>query len=446
LSNARLVLSHSHFKVREQNAIGIVRATLEALRRKAQVMQKLVWKQRSHSLDAPEGPLVDHLAQFESLLVKQGYPSETIRRFLLLVADFSRWLKAQPLTVKHVTHATAERYLRYRLHHRRRRKGNAPALRKFVQMLQHHGVVELEAHVSQTVVERLISDYSSYLHQERGLAATTVRKYVRAARSFVIHQRITSVRGLFGLSAQQVIRFVQSEGPGGCSAPRAQHMAIGLRSFLRYARYRGFFKPDLAAAIPRVAGWSMTSIPKAISPKDAQRVLASCDRSAVGRRDYAMLLLLARLGLRAGEIASLTLDDIDWHVGTLTVHGKGSQESPLPLLEPIGKAIAAYLKCGRPHCNSRRVFLRMHAPIRGFKTEKPVTTAVGRAMQRAGIDSPHRGAHQFRHALATHMLRRGSSLAEIGEVLRHKDPDTTRIYAKVDLTSLRVLATPWPRT
>ena len=222
---------------------------------------------------------------------------------------------------------------------------------------------------------------------------------------------------------------------------------MGLRSFLRYARYCGYFKPDLAAAIPRVAGWSMTSIPKAIPPKDAQRVLASCDRrSAVGRRDYAMLLLLARLGLRAGEVASLTLDDIDWRAGTLTVHGKGSQESPLPLLEPIGKAIAAYLKRGRPHCESRRVFLRMHAPIRGFKTEKPVSTAVGRAMQRAGIDSPHRGAHQFRHALATHMLRQGSSLAEIGEILRHKDPDTTRIYAKVDLTSLRVLATPWPRT
>lgn len=385
-------------------------------------MQKLVWKHRSHSLDAPEGPLVDYLAPFKSLLVDQGYPLETIRRALLLVADFSRWLKAQPLTVKDVTHAMAERYLRYRLQHRCHRKGNAPALRKFVKMLQQHGVVEFDAHVPQTAVERMIIDYSSYLHQERGLAATTVRKYVSAARSFLIHQRITSARGLFGLNAQQVIRFVQSEASGGCSAPRAQHVAIGLRSFLRYARYRGFFKPDLAAAIPRMAGWSMTSIPKAIPPKDAQRVLASCDRrSAVGRRDYAMLLLLARLGLRAGEIASLTLDDIDWHAGTLTVHGKGSQESPLPLLEPIGKAIAAYLKRGRPHCNSRRVFLRMHAPIRGFKTEKPVSAAVGRAMQRAGIDSPHRGAHQFRHALATQMLRRGSSLAEIGEVLRHKD-------------------------
>jgi integrase/recombinase XerD len=409
-------------------------------------MQKLVWKKRSHSLIAPEGPLVGYLAPFEHLLLEQGYPSGSIRRCLLLIADFSRWLKAQPLPAHKVTHTIARRYLRYRLRHRGRRKGNAPALRQFVEMLERDGVCRAPP-VSETAAERLMSEYSSYLYQERGLGATTVRKYARAARLFLVQQGITDARGLCALDAQRVLRFIQSESAGQCSAPRAQHLAIGLRSFLRYARYRGCFKPDLAAAIPRVAGWSMTSIPKAIAPQEAQRVLASCDRrSAVGRRDYAMLLLLARLGLRANEVASLTLDDIDWHAGTLTVHGKGSQESPLPLLEPIGKAIAAYLKRGRPHCPSRRVFLRMHAPIRGFKTEKPVSTAVGRAMQRAGIESLHRGAHQFRHALATHMLRRRASLAEIGEILRHKDPDTTRIYAKVDLTSLRALAVPWPKT
>jgi site-specific recombinase XerD len=313
-------------------------------------------------------------------------------------------------------------------------------------MLQNRGVIEQEAPVTQSTVEHLVSDYSSYLRQERGLAGTTVKKYAHAASTFLIQQRIANVRALSSLSARRVIRFFQGKCAGRSTSPRAKHMAIGLRSFLHYARYCGYFKTDLAAALPRVAGWSMTSIPKAIPHNDARRVLASCDRrSAVGRRDYAMLLLLARLGLRAGEVASLTLDDIDWHAGTLTVHGKGSQESPLPLLEPIGKAIAAYLKRGRPHSESRRVFLRMHAPIRGFKTEKPVSTAVGRAMQRAGIDSPRRGAHQFRHALATHMLRKRSSLAEISEILRHKDPDTTRIYAKVDLTSLRFLATPWPR-
>jgi integrase/recombinase XerD len=406
----------------------------------------LVWKQRSHSLIAPEGPLVGYLASFEHLLLDQGYPSRSIRRCLLLVADFSRWLEAQPLSARKVTRAIVHRYLRYRLRHRCRRKGNAPALRQFVEMLERDGVCRAPP-VSETAAERLVNAYSSYLYQERGLAAATVRNYACAARLFLVQQSITDARGLRALDAQRVLRFIQRESVGQRSAPRIQHLAIGLRSFLRYARYRGYFRPDLSAAIPRVAGWSMTSIPRAIAPRDAQRVLASCDRrSAVGRRDYAMLLLLARLVLRANEVASLTLDDIDWHAGTLTAHGKGSQESPLPLLEPIGKAIAAYLKRGRPQCPSRRVFLRMHAPIRGFKTEKPVSTAVGRAMQRAGIESLHRGAHQFRHALATHMLRRRASLAEIGEILRHKDPDTTRIYAKVDLTSLRALAVPWPRT
>src|SRR5688500_7829748 len=174
-------------------------------------MAKLVWKKRSHSLIAPEGPLVDYLAQFESLLAEQGYPSETIRRCLLLVADFSMWLKVQPLSIQQVTYTTAQKYLRYRSRHRRHRKGNAPALRKFVQMLQHHGVVEQEAPAAQTVVEELVSEYSTYLHQERGLASATVRKYTRAAHSFLIHQSITNMRGLSGLSAQRVIRFVQSE-------------------------------------------------------------------------------------------------------------------------------------------------------------------------------------------------------------------------------------------
>jgi integrase/recombinase XerD len=263
-------------------------------------MQKLVRRKRSHSLDAPEGPLVDYLAPFESLLAAEGYPSETIRRFLLLIADFSVWLKAQQLPAQEVTHTTAQRYLRYRSRRRRRRKGNAPALRKLVEMLQHNGVVEQEAPVAQTAIEDLVNEYSTYLHQERGLASTTVRKYGRAARLFLKHQRIWHLSELSDLSAQGVIRFFQSESAGRCSTLRTQHLAIGMRSFLRYARYRGYFKPDLAAAIPRVAGWTMTSIPKAISPKDAQRVLASCNRrSTVGRRDYAMLLLLARLGLRA---------------------------------------------------------------------------------------------------------------------------------------------------
>lgn len=405
-------------------------------------MTKFVWQKRLHSLNRPDGPLVNHLAQFERLLTEQDYPQESIRRHLRLVADFSVWLKARKLSLKQVTSNSAECYLRCRARYRERRAGNAQALRRFIEQLQHDGLIKRETPVAQTPVEQLVGEYSSYLHQERGLAAPTISKYMLAARLFLMKQQGATGKDLSGLSAQRVIRFIQSLS----GDTQAQRVATGLRSFLRYARYRGYIQLDLAAAIPWVASWSMTSIPKAIAPEYARRVLARCDRRrAVGRRDYAMLMLLARLGLRAGEVASLTLDDIDWHAGTLTIHGKGAQESPLPLLAPVGAAIAAYLTRGRPRCESRRVFLRMHAPIRGFKTARPVSSAVERALAYAGINSPHKGAHQFRHALASHMLRHKSSFAEIGEILRHKSPDTTRIYAKVDLTSLRTLAPPWPR-
>uniref|UniRef100_UPI003F499405 site-specific integrase n=1 Tax=Cupriavidus yeoncheonensis TaxID=1462994 RepID=UPI003F499405 len=406
-------------------------------------MEKLYQKTRSHSLDTPEGPLAEHLDAFEGLLNDQGYAQESIRRHLLLVADFSVWLKCKKISIEEVTHDTAQRYLRYRAQHRCHRKGAKYAVRRFVQLLQENGIVAKDASVAQTPVEKLVNGYSLYLHQERGLAATTIRKYRWCAHLFLTKQFGDGATRLSDLSAREIIDFVQREATQ--SPARAQSIAKVLRSFLQYARYRGLIKLDLAAAIPRVAHWSMASIPKAISPEYARRALASCDRRRpVGRRDYAILLLLARLGLRSGEVVSLTLDDIDWETGTLNIHGKGGQESPLPLLAPVGAAIADYLKNGRADSESRSVFLRINAPIRGFKTEKAVCNVVRYALERAGIDSSRKGAHQFRHALATQMLRQGSSLAEISEVLRHKSPDSTRIYAKVDLDSLRALAPPWP--
>jgi integrase/recombinase XerD len=406
-------------------------------------MYKLCPKARSHSLDAPEGPLSEHLGAFESLLRDQGYAQESIRRYLLLIADFSVWLKRKKMPIEDVTHEAARRYLHYRVHHRCRRNGEEYTLRRFVQLLQDNGIATRDAPVVQTRVEKLVNEYALYLHHERGLAATTIRKYRWCACLFLRRQYGNGVTRLSELRAREIIDFVQYEAAQ--SPTRAQSIAKALRSFLRYARYRGAVKLDLAAVIPRVAHWSMASIPKAISPEHARRALASCDRGRpVGRRDYAILLLLARLGLRSGEVASLTLDDIDWETGTLNVHGKGGQESPLPLLAQVGEAIADYLKNGRADSESRSVFLRMNAPIRGFKTEKAVSNVVKYAFERAGIDSPRKGAHQFRHALATQMLRQGSSLAEISEVLRHKSPDSTRIYVKVDLDSLRFLAPPWP--
>jgi site-specific recombinase XerD len=222
-------------------------------------------------------------------------------------------------------------------------------------------------------------------------------------------------------------------------------MTTALRSFLQYARYRGDLTLDLAAAIPAVANWSMTSIPRAIPVDQVRTLLASVDRStALGRRDYAILLLLARLGLRSSEVVFLELDDIDWTAGSLSVCGKSGRRVELPLPVDVGEAIAAYLQNGRPHSSNRRVFLRHKAPVRGFLSQCAIGSVVHHAIERAGVQAPTHGAHQFRHALATQMLHGGASLIEIGELLGHRSPETTKIYTKVDVDALRALALPWP--
>jgi integrase/recombinase XerD len=216
-------------------------------------------------------------------------------------------------------------------------------------------------------------------------------------------------------------------------------------SDLHYARHRGDITLDLAAAIPSVANWSMSSIPRAIPADAVRQLLASINRqTAMGRRDYAILLLLARLGLRASEVAGLELDDLDWEAGQLTVRGKRGRRAALPLPVDVGAAIAAYLRRGRPRTTSRRVFLRRRAPLHGFDHASAIGCVVRHALERAGISAPTKGAHQFRHGLATQMLRGGASLTEIGEILRHRSPETTTIYAKVDLDALRTIALPWP--
>jgi integrase/recombinase XerD len=246
------------------------------------------------------------------------------------------------------------------------------------------------------------------------------------------------------LSARDVVRFVKHQA-SHLHLKRAKLLTSALRSFLRYTRYRGEVTLDLAAAVPIVANWSMPSIPRAIGADQVRQLLSSINRcTAIGRRDYAILLLLARLGLRSGEVAFLDLDDIDWDAGQVSIRGKGGQRTSLPLPVDVGKAIAAYLRHGRPRSTSRRMFLRGKAPIRGFLSQCAISSIVRHALRRAGIQAPTTGAHQFRHALATQMLRHGASLTEIGEVLRHRSPQTTMIYTKVDLKALRALALPWP--
>jgi integrase/recombinase XerD len=326
------------------------------------------------------------------------------------------------------------------------RQGDAAALRYLIEFLTRQGVIPAEKIPAPrpSSVEQCAQAFEHYLREERVLATATIINYVPFIRCFLEDCFGNGTVKLSRLCAGDVVRFVQRQAPR-LHPKRAKLLMTALRSFLQYARYRGEVTVDLAAAVPVVANWSMTSLPRAIGTDQVRQLLASINRrTAMGRRDYAILLLLARLGLRSGEVAFLELDDIDWNLGQLSVRGKSGQRSELPLPAEVGKAIAAYLRRGRPDSASRRVFLRAKAPIRGFRGASGVGSIVRHSLKRAEVSAPTHGAHQLRHGLATEMLRQGASLSEIGEVLGHRHPQTTKIYTQVDINALRTLALPWP--
>jgi len=396
---------------------------------------------------APEGPLARYIVPFVRSMREQGYARYSLYRQVLLAACFSEWLRRREVALRGITSDHPQQYLRYRARRVRPSRGDAAALRHLVDFLRGERVIPAEKQVPAhplTDAERCTQAYEQHLREGRGLARATIINYVPFIRSFLKDRFGGGPVTLSHLCARDVVRFVQHQAPR-LHPKRAKLLTSALRSFLRYARYRGKVKLDLAAAVPIVANWSMSSIPRAIGTDAVRQLLASIDRStAVGRRDYAILLLLARLGLRASEVAFLDLDGIDWKTGQLSVRGKSGQRSDLPLSTEVGKAIAAYLRRGRPPSNSRRVFLRARAPVCGFRGASGVGSIVRHRLQRAGVEAPTYGAHQFRHGLATDMLRQGASLSEIGELLGHHHPQTTKIYTQVDLDALRTLALPWP--
>jgi len=395
---------------------------------------------------APEGPLAAHLISFANAIGAQGYRAQSMQQQVRIAACFSRWLKQTGVGLKDICDDHAIRYLRYRARHVKPFPADRAALRHLIDLLRSEGVIPGENIAARSVLptEICAQEYAEYLRDAQALAEATIIHYVPFVRDFLHHCFGDGKVTLSRLRAADVVSFVQLRARR-LHLRHAKLMTTALRSFLRYVRYRGDIAPDLAAAVPAVANWSMQSIPRAISAEQTRQLLASVNRqTAVGCRDYAILLLLARLGLRAGEVAFLELDDIDWRSGQLSVRGKGGQRNELPLPADVGKAIAAYLQHGRPRSNSRRAFLRVKAPITGFRRSNGVITLVRHSLQRAGIDAPTMGAHQFRHGLATQMLSHGASLSEIGEVLGHRHPQTTSIYAKVNIKALRTLAVPWP--
>ena len=315
----------------------------------------------------------------------------------------------------------------------------------FLEHLREKGVIPLPAPtIDESPLATLYKRYEEYLRKERGLSAASVTAYWPSVRHFIVERFRQGPICLSQLIPEDISRFLLRNARSG-TPESARLMVTALRSFFRFLFRHGDTKSDLAAAVPTVAAWRLAEVPRYLEAEEVEQVLHACDRSiSVGRRDYAVILLLLRLGLRAGEVLALELDDIDWRAGVLTVRGKGRYHDRLPLPCDVGEALAAYLRQDRPRCATRRVFIRIKAPHRGFANPSSISTIVCRALKRAGLQPEFKGAHVLRHSLATGMLRRGASMAEIGEILRHRVANTTEIYAKVDTNGLRSLALPWP--
>jgi len=376
---------------------------------------------------------------FRGDLLEQGYSLWGAQEQLYLLAHVSRWMEFEGLDVAALTPGNLERYFAWR-----RRQGylsrlSPLSLRRLLGYLDGLGVLPADDAVV-SPVEQLLAGFRRYLLEERGMTAGSARAYEPTARLFLSERSEPLEDGLAQLSAAEIHVFVLREARRR-SARSAETVVFALRALLRFLHVDGLITEPLAEAVPSVAR-RREDLPRALPAEQVQLLLDSCDRALpAGRRDYAILLLLARLGLRRGEVAALSLDDVDWREGEIVVHGKGSRIDRLPLPCDIGEAIVDYLRDGRPRVLDRALFINACAPLTGV-SRGCVTDVVVRACQRAGIAPV--GAHRLRHTAATELLRHGAGLAEIGQVLRHQDQTTTAVYAKVDRAALSPLALPWP--
>jgi site-specific recombinase XerD len=388
------------------------------------------------------GPLAQYLDPYLARIEEEGFSPSSVPSQAYAITRFSKWLQQKHIPLKDVDGATVRAFLNRDpgvVHYPER-----ATIHRLVVILRDIGVLQAESEPPLTPVQECVREYRQYLVRQRGLSASSLANYLSFVEQFLGEKFAEPKLCFHAMRAADVTAFVKSRltklSPG-----RAKLLVTGLRAFLRYLLHQGKITVDLSPCVLPVACWSFSEIPKSLPTGVVEQVLAQCSRKTpIGRRNYAILLLLARLGLRAGEVVTLNLEDLDWDSGLIRIRRKGSRWTQLPLPADVGAAIAAYLRSDRPPSSSRRVFLCHRAPARGFTHTITVSSIVRRTLIRAGVDSARTGAHVLRHTLAVELLRNGASLDEIGDVLGHRSPNTTAIYAKVDLMALRSIALPWP--
>jgi site-specific recombinase XerD len=393
----------------------------------------------SGPLDGPLSPLG---AGFEACLIDQGYSADSVGRHLRLMVHASRWLAVRHLEAEDLTEERARQFLRARRAEGHTHPVSMAGMAPLLEFLRSVGAAPWPQRDLVAPIDGLLADYRRYLLEERGLSAnSSIPHYLDVARRFMAYTAGSALEALGDLSAAAVIGFVLSANRGR-SIGNAKSVGTRLRSLLRYLEFEGLTPAGLVAAVPSIAGWQQTGLPSAVSAGDVRRLFDSCDRRLpAGRRDFAILMVLARLGLRAGEVAALRLDGIEWRCGEVNIRGKAGREDRLPLTHEVGEAIVAWLRDGRPSCTSPLVFTRILAPHRGLSA-RGVSGVVRQACVRAGL--PPMGSHRLRHTVATETLRAGGSLIEVGMLLRQRSLAATNIYAKVDRGALSLVARAWP--
>ena len=391
------------------------------------------------------GPYVDG---YRARLLSMGYTPGTVKGLLSVLGQVGRWMQSVGLEPAQLNEARIEQFLVARHGEGHSKDLVMRSFRALLDYLRDEHVITIDNEPPRTVLEQLVGKYRDFLISDRGLAPSTVLRYETLARRFLHdhdhdHDHAGDGTGVnvSGLTGADVNGFLLMEC-ARVSLGSAKGRVAELRSLLRFLHLRGLTPLALATAVPPVAGWHHTGIPKSLTAADVQALVDSCDRSdPMGARDYAIVILLARLGLRSIEVARLELGDVDWRAGELLIRGKARRQDRLPMPVEVGEALAAYLRNVRSQTEDRAVFVTCRAPRRGIRPDL-VSDVVRRACRRC--DLPPVGAHRLRHALATDLLSKGASLIAISQVLRHQDLATTAIYAKVDVGGLRTIARPWP--
>ncbi len=387
-----------------------------------------------------------HLVElYAARLVEVGLSRHGTWRSLNVVGNLLAWMTSHRTQLSSLDERMVERYLRHQGARQTIHLDDRAALKRWLLTLRTVGTISLAPVPMNTPLQQIFAEFGDYLRSERGLTAKTIAHHQPAICRFLFEVCPAGASDLGKIKQDEVIRYVECHAQDW-SPKSAKLMCWSLRAFLRYLHHTGLNPHALAGCVPSIRQWNLVGLPTYLSAAQVQKALDGCDRaSAVGRRDFAILMMLSKLGLRADEIATLTLDDIDWRAGDMLVRAKGRQRARMPIASDVGAAIVAYLQDGRPKSSCRQLFLRSLAPHTGFASASATTMIAKTALKRAGIQGyAHQGAHIFRHSLATELLRASATLTEIGHLLRHKSHDTTRIYAKVDIEALRTLSLPWP--